>query len=115
MQVPGTLNFDPRDCKIFPLKRRFRYFLLPFKQICLYVYLAEYTRREKLSLQEDTSVFHNNGATFGFKISACMALGILTKTTDGQNNLIQIKQINIKCVKYVSFIICNLLIIFSQV
>jgi hypothetical protein len=36
MQVPfntGTLNFDPRDCKNFPLKIGFRYFLLPFKQM----------------------------------------------------------------------------------
>ena len=33
MQVPGTLNFDPRDGKNFPLKRGFRYFQLPFKQI----------------------------------------------------------------------------------
>jgi len=39
------------------------------------VYLAEFIRCEKLSLREDTSAFHHNGATFGFKSRVCMALG----------------------------------------
>jgi hypothetical protein len=79
------------------------------------VYLAEYIRREKLSLRVDTSAFHHNGRHLALKVVYARQWGILTKTTEGQNYHIQIKQINIKCIKSLSFIVCNLLILFSQV
>jgi hypothetical protein len=59
--------------------------------------------------------FFTVGRRLALKVVYACHWGILTKTTEGQNNLIQIKQINIKCIKSLSFIICNFLIIFSQV
>jgi hypothetical protein len=80
--------------------------------------MVEYIRREEISLRESTSAFHHKGATFGFKSRTQPVIfvyrGILKKTSEGQNNLIQKKQIIIKCIKSLPFIIFNLLIIFSR-